>query len=360
MAILKNIFLFISLLLLTTGCFSDFEPDLKSVPVLCMNSNISAGDTVVLQLTRTWRWSDPTVDEQNIIVDDAEVRLYVNDEFIETLHFAEIPPMSDYPGSYDEPTHGYRSGYVAKEGDCIKLTAHSEKYGDAWAEVTVPESIDISHVDYDVVSFSSFSRGSYHRYNFGLNMLIWFTDRASTTDYYEFSESGTIPDRYYIPVPGQDNDEECFASFTYFHVDYDKEPLFTEHVSALESAISDTWGYSIFSDRQISGKSYPLHISIRDLYYNINNPENNPELETASIDFHLDVISRSYYNHVMSVWAHNDGINGVLGDVGLADPVWDASNVSTGAGVVAARSRATYRLYLQDIVNREEKATPHL
>ena len=41
-----------------TGCYQDFEPDLKSTPVVCINSNIIAGQPVTADVTRTWRYSE--------------------------------------------------------------------------------------------------------------------------------------------------------------------------------------------------------------------------------------------------------------------------------------------------------------
>lgn len=354
MAILKHISIIGALMFLTTGCFTDFEPDIESTPVLCMNSTITAGDSITVLLTHTWRWSDDTIKEKDLIVADAEVMLYVNDEYRETLQFVKFP--QDYYNPYleDDRLFGYLSKYKAQEGDRIKLMAHNEKYGDASAEVTVPYRIDITRVEFDS-PISDYPWQEWPKfYGFSLDLLIWFNDRSSTTDYYKFSTDASNPDKYYIPNPDGTLGEECYARIYSYYVNYDREPLFTEHVSPLESAVSETSGYTIFSDRQISGKEYPLHISIDNIQYYYNNPENNPELKTASIDLHLDVISQSYYNHVLSVWEHNDGINGILGDVGLADPVWDGSNVSTGAGVVAAKSTSTYKIYLQNIVEKEE------
>lgn len=352
MAILKHILIIGTLMFLTTGCFTNFEPDIKSTPVLCMNSTITPGDTIDVLLTRTWRWDEDTVSSKEYIINDADVKLYVNDEYKEQLSFSKLPNSNPYTSEYRQ--YGYRSTYIPEEGDKIKLTAHSEKYGDASAEVAVPHSIDITRVEYDHPVFDSAPEGSQKSYHFSLNLLIWFTDRPSTTDYYMFGTDVSNPKNYYIPNPDGTLGEDCYARVYYYNINYDREPLFTEHVSPLESAVSETSGYSIFSDRQISGKDYPLHISIENINYTINNPENNPELDTASINLNLDVISQSYYNHVLSVWAHNDGINGILGDVGLADPVWDGSNVSTGAGVVAAKSTSTYKIYLQNIVEKED------
>lgn len=71
-----------ALALLLTGCYTYFEPDLKSTPVVCINSLLTAGDKIKVEVTRTWRYGEgsPMVD-LDISLKDAEVFLYVNDEF---------------------------------------------------------------------------------------------------------------------------------------------------------------------------------------------------------------------------------------------------------------------------------------
>ncbi len=64
----------------------------------------------------------------------------------------------------------------------------------------------------------------------------------------------------------------------------------------------------------------------------------------------LASVSQSYYNRAIYVWQRDSGVLGDLGDLGFADPMWGYSNVSTGAGVVAARSYATCTLNLHDFL----------
>ena len=104
----------------------------------------------------------------------------------------------------------------------------------------------------------------------------------------------------------------------------------------------ETSGYTVFSDRMVSGKTYPLHIRLNEIEYRVSS-ENGFESNKSYIRFALNSISESYYRHVISVWESNDGINGILGDVGLADPVWECSNVSTGAGVISAITPASIK-----------------
>ena len=72
--------------------------------------------------------------------------------------------------------------------------------------------------------------------------------------------------------------------------------------------------------------------------------EGDFESNKATIEITLNSLSESYYKHVLSVWVSNDGISGILGGVGLGDPTWESSNVSTGAGVIAAVAPSTIKI----------------
>lgn len=50
------------------------------------------------------------------------------------------------------------------------------------------------------------------------------------------------------------------------------------------------------------------------------------------------------------MWHRDYGSLEELGNIGLGDPIWGYSNVSTGAGVVAAQSYTTYKLSLRDFL----------
>ena len=144
-----------------------------------------------------------------------------------------------------------------------------------------------------------------------------------------------------------DNNDGLYSYGTTMWLDYDAEPLFTEHVSSLESAVSETSGYTFFSDRMIAGKTYPLHIRLVNVCYPVS-ADNNFDSNKSYVKFVLSSISESYYKHVISVWESNDGINGILGGVGLADPVWECSNVSTGAGVISASAPSKIQIPISE------------
>ncbi len=59
------------------------------------------------------------------------------------------------------------------------------------------------------------------------------------------------------------------------------------------------------------------------------------------------LVLQSYYYWAVYKWNADEGILGDLSDMGLAESKWGYSNVSTGAGVVAARSVAGYTISLK-------------
>lgn len=356
-----------------TSCFSDFEPDIESKPVLCMISNIADGDSIRVSLTHTWRWSegkfyDPWNDadwsdpghESKLLVKNALVKLYVNDEYKETLKLVKrkghgnmesdgsaYTPWDDYPWTTTGYVY-YIAEYIPKCGDNIRLEAESDEYGSAWAEVTVPQTVEIDSVDYTISNFEDRNSTLSEFYIFDMNLSMWFSDPGNETNYYMFDTSSS---GYF---KGEDDQGIEYKESVTFRDETD-DPLFTEHVSAIDHVLAETSGYSFFSDRQISGKSYPLHVRLEGVSYQIDNRLATPDMENSYISLILYSISPSYYRHVISVWAANDGIVGSLGDVGLAEPVFAASNVSTGAGVVSASTKYEYKLYMRQLIESIEK-----
>ena len=61
-------------------------------------------------------------------------------------------------------------------------------------------------------------------------------------------------------------------------------------------------------------------------------------------------MSPSYYNWANYIWQRDSGTLTELGDYGFGDPIWGYSNVSSGAGVVAAQSKSVCTIDLTDFI----------
>lgn len=321
-----------------TGCYQDFEPDLKSTPVVCINSNIIAGEPVSVAVTRTWRYSEGAPGEDiDIQIPDADVSIIVNGSESHTLRYEKLPDV--YTDKY-----AYVSDYVAREGDEIAVRAVSSEYGEASGSVTVPRAVKIDNVVPTVSNLRRELRGNRLEAWFDLSFAVTFTDPADAVNYYMFDCKAYAPDSYIDDDNLYHSSNEVTISM---YPDFSREPLFSEHVGALEAIVSDTDGYTVFSDRQISGKSYTIHFSILGCHYvcrDITQPR------VSDYVMKLSHISAGYYNYMMSLWATTEGINGILGNVGLGNPVWEHSNVSTGAGIISGSAVGEYHVPFRSLV----------
>lgn len=351
MAILRNTYLLLLLAMFSLGltsCYQDFDPKIESTPVLCMNAEITPGDSINLFLTRTWRWDEDDQYRIDNDVRDAEVRLIVNGEYKETLRHTVLLTEDYRPSNpYGQERKCYQSTYRPASGDVIRIEASSPQYGEAWAETKVPFPVPIDRVEPQIQEFRAYGDTTGFpavmetcEFMMKFKLLVYFTDPADSTNYYDFMMGTSGYSNY-------DNEAEAYTRD--FVTDFSGEPLFTEHVSVLESAIADTYGYTIFSDRQINGLTYPLRTSL-DCTFLYRNPFGLEEPEKYGIVATLRHVDSAYYNHVLSLWEANDAIVGALGGVGLASPVYAYSNVSTGAGLVTAYAISRFTLPLVDII----------
>ncbi len=328
MAILRNIIL-ASLPIFLTGCFEDFTPDIDIEPVLCLNSLITAGEPITVQVSHTWLYTD----EANGIdhwVRDAVVNIFVND----------TPVAPDY---------------LPQEGDHIRITAESKLYGYAEAEVTVPYAVPIEAVRWTPVLTNNWSINTegYEMsgdFLFNVRAELDIPDSADTEDYYRFSYLS------FINNGDGDNlyDTSASASEAVFNMgtfNYESEPIFSEHIGVFESVMGGSaYGFTFFTDRQFSGDVYTLHIQFTDGRYYVSLPKWNPDVLDCGYVFTLHTISKSYYDWANYVWQRDSGSLGDISEFGFGDPIWGYSNVSTGAGVVAAQSYVTCTINLRDFI----------
>ncbi len=351
---ITDIFALSALAILLTGCFTYFEPDIKSTPVVCINSLLTSGEKIKVEVTRTWRYTEGNPrDNLDISLKDAEVYLYVNDKLEEKLEL-RYHKDDDIYWHWGSHFNGvdcyYAANYIPSSGDKIRIYAADKKYGEAEAEVTIPYPIEIEEIKTNITKFDSSYNELQNTYSADFDMIlsVAFTDPASTINYYSFDmqTEGVIKamteDEYYAP-----NSESIRLT-----PDYEFEPLFSEHISPLETIITDAYGlYSFFSDRQISGKQYSLVIPTSGRYW-CDLKDKTLMDQNLSINIDLSHISTDYYKFMISFWAGTEGISGALGGVGLGDAVFEFSNVSTGAGIVAAQSKSTYRLDVRQLIGK--------
>lgn len=331
MAILKHIIPILLASILSTGCSEIFDPQVDTEPVLCINSLIIAGEPIEVEVTHTWMFNDKKSEENHDVI-DATVTIFANDRVV-------------------------ASDYLPKEGDKIRIVADSPTYGSATGEVTVPYATPIGNVKVtpivtDTWKYNDFyDLDMYAGIKFNLNVEVSVNDPAGTDNFYRFGYTN------HNDETAEDPDDDTWFSefpqgFSMGSFDFDAEPIFKEHIGVFESVMgSDLYTYFLyFSDRQFSGKTYTLHLNFSDNTFVVYSQDYDESLLDCYIELYLTTVSQSYYNWAVYKWYVDDGFTGDLSEIGLAESKWGYSNVSTGAGVVAAQSSAKYTIYLKDFL----------
>lgn len=317
---------------------------------MCLNALLTADSTFKVSVTRTWRYDsgDPGYDF-DINLKDARVTATFPDGETLELQYAEKDKYQPTPIE-DPKERGYFCTRAPKAGETVTIRATHQQYGEAEATVTIPLPVEIESVKPRLLNLYKEETANGLSAKFTLDMSVVFTDPADSVDFYLFGlEHSHGLSKYYDEPDGSVT--HGYAYISSYNENLSAEPLFHEHMSVLETIFGESYGYSMFSDRQISGRQYGLHIVAENTSIRINNPKHDPDFDNVLyFDTQLMTISDSYYYYLISVWNHYEGIGGTLGDAGLGDPVWEHSNVSTGAGVVAARNISSHRVYLEPLL----------
>ncbi len=337
MGILRYIILLLPAVVLS-GCYEDFDPAIDTAPVLCMNSLITAGAPIEVSVTHTWMFNDEKSGRDHAVT-DAVVTVFAN---------------------------GSRVGadYLPQEGDRIRITAESPTYGTATAEVTVPVATPTGTIKVSPTVTNVWKGDEdFSRYEmladvtFNLNIEMDVDDPAGTDNYYLFGYNWSSPH-----VDEEPDDEYWNFNSPTLQIgsfEYNSEPIFKEHIGVFETVMGndEDTDFLFFSDRQFPGKKYTLHLNFSDNSFRIRSQAYDESLLDCEVNLYLTTVSQSYYNWAVYRWNVDEGITGDLSDIGLAESKWGYSNVSTGAGVVAAQSfsKATVNLkeFLKTILINE-------
>lgn len=317
---LFNILFALSGSVFLTGCYTDFTPDIDTHPVLCINSLITAGESISVDVTRSWVYTDIKGEEEHD-VKDAVVTLYANEMLV-------------------------NSDYLPKEGDRIRICVHSRFYGDADADVTVPFAPAVD----DVMLTPVLVEGRVQDYTdsfittltFDMGLKFTISDSPESIDYYHYAldyySENEMPDDL-SGVLGEDCNVS-FCNLSEGSIIYKAEPIFSVHISEVDAVMgADVDGFTFFTDRQFSGASYKMNILYQNAQAIIRcSPDNIDEICDAGYIVSLSSVSESYYSWFSYAWQSYSGSIGDLSQVVLSEPLKGYSNVSTGAGVVAARA----------------------
>lgn len=308
---------------LLSGCEKEINLEsMRPDPKLVLNCLAVQGDTLSVELSRTWFYADNNV--QDIFVSGADVKLYVNDMFRESL--AETVVKHE---NLDVDAVLYKSSYIPAAGDRIRLTASRKGFKAIEAVTEVPRPCPVSDFELEQESVRDTS-------TWGTDTYISLSQK-NTINFTLHDEPGK--ENYYLIYFRQGytwgEKDSLHYSWISFSPDYGSEPVFAVQNSALDQIFGydGVGGYNglAFSDELFDGKSYRFKI-----------PWKMSSSYTLSVGYkpykyrcYLYSVSRSYYNYMKTLnELHRSGFVGDLADIGFAEPIRIYSNVVGGTGVL--------------------------
>lgn len=310
-------------LMVFAGCEWEVEIDkLKTDPRLVLNSVVMAGQPVTASVSRTWFFTE---DNPNVTFTDAEVHLYVNGKYRETMVWTEGDKRYNSQGLY-------QARYCPAPEDHIALMAQKKGFTAVSAEVVVPapcppfevsERITDAHYEDRLLSLS-------------------FRDNPGVKEYYLcYCEIG---------YPLWDEEKKEFTE-TYFwssmDAEYREEPLFAGQLTAFEKILGYDWLSGmfgrVFSDDQIDGKAYTIRLPFRqnalsvEHYYDDAGEWHWVDSPPRLCRVNLYTISESYYRYLkLLIEMEDSSLQRELIKSGLAEPVSFYCNVENGLGILGA------------------------
>lgn len=313
-------------LLLSVSCMKEIDLEyLRPDPKLVLNCVTMAGEPVNASLSRTWFYTE---DNPNVVIKDANMKLYVNGQFTEQMKYIEQQPDDS---AYYNNIGYYTANYKPVTGDQIRITAEAEGFKQVSAETVIPKVVPIN--DFSVISKKIEEYGYYTYEN---QYHVTFTDDPARKDFYLIRFEEGYPARIYDPETG----EYVYTggySWTNLYLDFATDPLFTSQITALDKVMGYDWlsGYygRVFSDDLINGKEYTIKLkSNTSVYY-----ASDPEEEYSSFLFRVTLyaIDESYYQYMKSIIdIYDDSLDRDLSDVGLSEPIRIYSNIIGGTGIL--------------------------
>lgn len=215
-----------------TACYKDIDLEkYRPEPTLVLNSILSPDEIVRVQVARTVFFTDHRETDTNIA--DAEVKMYVNGKYTETLR-------------YDEASRMYLSDYHPVPGELISLEAETP-LGHVSGQGIIPEVVPIEGVRLTARTFDD------------PDQMYWapggvtYGKSYEATYYITFTDPSVERNFYFIRIESGDG----IAAET---IDYSYDEVFLAQQESIDGITTNTGIYGnegrTFSDNLFNGKRY--------------------------------------------------------------------------------------------------------
>lgn len=330
-------------ILFFSGCTQEINlDDLRPEPRLVLNSVAIVGEQITASVSKTWFFTEKN---PNITIREAEVSLYVNDDFKEKMTWVSQDSEYNSKGFF-------QSAYKPVVGDILEIKASVENYKELSSVVSVPPPCTIIDVSTEIIE-----KNSEYDYYVKRRLKVKFRDEPARRDYYLFLvEEGT-------PVYDEEK-QEYTGEYEWgkAYVEYGDEPLFTSQITPLEKILGYDWlsmRYGrVFSDDLISGKEYTLNVSFSGAY--LGSYPNGGDLgellpnkeHPIKYRIYLYTLAEPYYRYMNSIINMTDqNLHQQLVKAGLAEPVSIYTNINNGIGIVGSCNPSYVEITMNDFID---------
>ncbi len=354
---LVNIFIGILIISLFISCEKTIDFDgVNMEPKIVVNGNLKAGNPIrALVYKSRSLLSD---EEFYNSLPNAEVKLYENDIYVETLEYAgrvdtfrkQLP--YDVVKEYIFTNGNYSAMTIAEVGKTYRLEISCDGFDPVTCETTIPAPVEITKVD-TITEVHDFGNGMVKN----LWIYIYFHDPAGIQNNYMLQSEKTTGRvlNYYDQFSGETfvpSDTILVRQEGYTGIQL-ADPVFNNNNNADDVVMGSPENrFAIFSDSQIDGKDYKLSLVYNDPYYgggyyspyqndgNNNNSGDGTEYGNFStLKIQLVSITKQYYDYLNSANYHF-----WFSDDPFSEPVPVASNVIGGMGSWGASSSSEIKI----------------
>ncbi len=307
-------FVIVLLLFTINSCESVVEFNAKeSQQKLVVNSFLNANDTVSVQVSLSRFFLSSK--KEYILINDAQVDLYVNEKFVATLK------------NWGQGI--YSSTYQPKYGEQVKLVVTTPKNGTAYAVSRIPDALKMESAKHDSLFIESIeSQGqdyySYYGENLRVNSSFVLVDDPTQDNFYQirttefkffYKDTTTIMNNPY-------------SNFNYYRPSM---TILTPVDEGNKDVLgSEMYGITYFKDDFFKGKSYT--IKFENVIYSGNLDSLALKVDSIRIETTVENLSRDYYNFLLT----KDRYYSESGP--FSEPVQIKSNVVGGIGILGASS----------------------
>lgn len=323
--------------------------ELRKDPRLVLNAVVTAGQPVTASVSRTWFFTE---DNPNVTLTDAEVHLYIDGQYRETMPWVEGDKRYNSLGFY-------QAEYCPSVGDRVAVVVQKRGFPTVSSEVAVPDSCQAFAVSEKITKVHAENGTDAERL-----LSVSFQDNPETKDYYLFFCEIGYP--HWDEEIGEFTGTYNWAPLS--SADYEDEPLFMGQLTAFEQIMGYDWlsgRYGrVFTDEQINGRTYTIRLPFR-LYYTSYISHYDAEagqwvyIETPYSRLcrvSLYTISESYYRYLKTIIEMEDSsLQKDLIEAGLAEPISIYCNIDQGVGILGACNGSSITVGLNNTFVSDER-----